>query len=96
MTYKEVKKDELIIEYGSEGKEFYLILEGETEVIIPDKDSDDFKVIDNELKLILKRLKINLESYNKQFKEMLDTKEKMKTQRRLRRLSTIFALKNPH
>jgi len=65
MTYKEVKRDELIIEYGSEGKEFYLILEGETEVIIPDKDTEDFKEIDNELKLIQQRFKIELESYHK-------------------------------
>ena len=32
LTYKEAKKDTLIIEYGMRGDDFYLILEGECEV----------------------------------------------------------------
>ena len=38
MTYKEVKKDEFVIEYGTTGDEFYLILDGECEVLVPSQD----------------------------------------------------------
>jgi len=49
MTYKEIKKDEFVIEYGSFGEEFYLIIEGEVEVLVPDISSEDFKKVDFEL-----------------------------------------------
>ena len=49
MTYKEVKKDEFIIECGTFGDEFYLILEGECEVLVPDKQSEVFKEINFEI-----------------------------------------------
>ena len=68
MKYKEVKKDDFVIEYGSDGDEFYLILEGEVEVMVPDKDTDDFKVIDKELKLVQKKLAIAQENYENDYK----------------------------
>jgi len=46
MTLKEVPKDEFIIQYGEIGDEFYVILEGECEILIPDKNSDDFKEVE--------------------------------------------------
>ena len=49
MTLKELKKDEFVIEYGSFGDEFYLIIEGECEVLIPDQDCNDLKQLDFEL-----------------------------------------------
>ena len=49
VTYKEIKKDEFVIEYGSFGEEFYLIIEGEVEVLVPDISSEDFKKVDFEL-----------------------------------------------
>ena len=41
MTYKEAKKDDFIIEFGSYGDEFYVVLEGTVEVLVPDKASSD-------------------------------------------------------
>ena len=52
MTYKEVKKDEFAIEYGSAGDEFYLILEGECEVLVPNQHAiDEFKQINFEIRI---------------------------------------------
>ena len=42
MTFKEARAEELVIECGAEGDEFYLILEGECEVLVPAGDSDEF------------------------------------------------------
>ena len=36
MTFKELEADEMVIEYGSFGDEFYVILSGECEVMVPD------------------------------------------------------------
>ena len=36
LTYKELKRDDLAVEFGALGEEFYLILEGECEVLVPD------------------------------------------------------------
>ena len=50
LTYKEAKKDTLIIEYGVRGDDFYLILEGECEVQLPDKSSNnDFNEVNYEI-----------------------------------------------
>ena len=38
MTYKEKGVDEFVIEYGTYGQEFYVILEGECEVMVPDNN----------------------------------------------------------
>ncbi len=38
MTYKEMKADEFVIQYGDFGDEFYVILEGQCEVQVPDKN----------------------------------------------------------
>ena len=45
MTYKHVKKDQFVIEYGDTGDEFYLILDGECEVLVPPKQMDELKQI---------------------------------------------------
>lgn len=50
MTYKEMKKDQFVIEYGTFGEDFYVILEGECEVLVPDQNlEDNFKSIVKEL-----------------------------------------------
>ena len=41
MTYKEMKADEFVIQYGNFGEEFYVILEGQCEVQVPDKHQLD-------------------------------------------------------
>ena len=46
MTYKGSRAEELVIECGAEGDEFYLILEGECEVLVPAGDSDEFAQAD--------------------------------------------------
>jgi len=45
MSYKDIKRDEFVIEHGQHGDEFYLILEGECEVLVPDKQSTEFKEV---------------------------------------------------
>ena len=60
MTLKEMKKDEFVIEYGSLGDEFYVILEGECEVTVPDSASNDLKEIEFELKVLTESLEKNL------------------------------------
>ena len=52
MTFKEVKKDDFAIEFGTYSDEFYLILEGECEVLVPDKQNDDFKRVNFEMKML--------------------------------------------
>ena len=52
MTYKEVKKDDFVIEYGTFGDEFYVILEGLCEILVPDKASDEFKEVNFELRCL--------------------------------------------
>lgn len=56
MTYKELEADEVVIEYGSIGDEFYVILEGECEVCIPDQRVDEIKQIIFEIKVLEDRL----------------------------------------
>ena len=44
LTFKNLSKNDMVIEYGTTGDEFYLILEGECEVMVPDEGSaDSFK-----------------------------------------------------
>ena len=42
MTFKEARAEELVIECGADGDEFYLILEGECEVLVPAGESDEY------------------------------------------------------
>lgn len=60
MTLKEMKQDDFVIEYGSLGDEFYVIIEGECEILIPDGDGSEFKQIDFELKCCKQALEKNL------------------------------------
>ena len=41
LTFKNLRKNDMVIEYGTTGDEFYLILEGECEVMVPDEGSTD-------------------------------------------------------
>ena len=41
MHYKEAEADELVIEYGTMGDEFYVLLEGECEVLVPDQHTGE-------------------------------------------------------
>lgn len=59
-TYQEKKKDDIIIEFGTFSDEFYLILEGQCEVIVPLKTNDDFKHTDFEMKMLLEQLNKNV------------------------------------
>ena len=38
MHLRSLKAEDFVFEYGSLGEEFFLILEGEVEIQIPDKD----------------------------------------------------------
>ena len=79
MTFKEMKKDEFVIEYGSFGEDFYLILEGECEVLVPDSSNGEFKKVDFELKQFLDNLEISVGEYEmfQSYLEQLLTKKKM-------------------
>lgn len=48
MTLKVAKKDEFVIEYGTFGEEFYVILEGDCEVLVPNQQTDDFQNVTKE------------------------------------------------
>ena len=57
MTYKEVKQDDFVIEFGKTGDEFYLILEGECEVLVPSQDQmADYNQINFEMKVMHEQL----------------------------------------
>ena len=44
MTYKEIKQNEFACEYGDAGDEFYIILEGECEFLVPNElRNEEFK-----------------------------------------------------
>ena len=40
MHLKESNEGDLVIEYGTSGDEFYVLLEGECEVLVPDQNHD--------------------------------------------------------
>ncbi len=42
MSYKEFDKDEFVIEHGTKGEDFYLILEGICEVLVPNKNNETY------------------------------------------------------
>ena len=79
MTFKELKQDEFVIEYGSFGEEFYVILEGECEILVPDTSSEDFKKVDFELKQLLDRIEKSVDEYElfQGYLEQLQTKKKI-------------------
>lgn len=60
MTLKELKKDEFVIEYGSFGDEFYVIIDGECEVLIPERNGAALKEIDFKIKVLSESLEENL------------------------------------
>lgn len=81
MTYKEIEADELVIEYGTFGDEFYVILEGECEVMVPDLRIDEVKQITFEVKVFEERLKVTLqdiETYQGYLSEMMGSTEEDK------------------
>lgn len=41
MKYKEVKKDDFVVQYGEEGNHFFIILEGQCEVLVPPKEDKE-------------------------------------------------------
>ena len=49
MTYKEVKQNEFACEYGTAGDEFYVILEGECEFLVPNEKDDEFKNVNRQI-----------------------------------------------
>ena len=63
MTFKEVKQDNFVIEYGTVGDEFYVVLDGECEILVPDKATDEFNQINFELRCLREQLE-------KQFSEV--------------------------
>ena len=52
MTYKEMPAEQFIIEYGTFGEEFYLILEGECEFLVPNKTTDHFNLVNFEMRCL--------------------------------------------
>ena len=63
MKYKAVKAGEMIIEWGSFGDDFFLILEGECEVLVPDTKNTIFNDLDYEMNLMRNRLKETISEY---------------------------------
>ena len=57
MTLKEVDQDEMIIEYGEMGEEFFLILDGEVEILVPGKYMEDYQAISFRINSIVSNLK---------------------------------------
>ena len=57
MEYKEMKQDQFAIEYGTFGDEFYVVLDGEVEVMVPDTSSDTFKLLTREMRMMQEELK---------------------------------------
>lgn len=57
MTYKEVNKDDFVIEYGTFGDEFYLILEGECEVLVPQRKDGILNIVNFELRSLKEKVK---------------------------------------
>lgn len=45
MTLQEFKQDQFVVEYGQEGEEFFLILEGEVEILLTHKYQDEYNQI---------------------------------------------------
>ena len=43
MSYKEYEKDEFVIEHGEKGEDFYLILDGCCEVLVPNKKDEAYR-----------------------------------------------------
>lgn len=62
MTYREAEADESIIQYDTFGDEFYVILEGECEVMIPDKKQEEVKAMIFELIQLEAKLKDTMKS----------------------------------
>ena len=51
MTLKEVEQDEFVIEYGTFGDEFYVLLEGDCEVLVPEKSQQsDLKQVNFDMR----------------------------------------------
>ena len=78
MTYKHVKKDQFVIEYGDTGDEFYLILDGECEVLVPPKQMDELKQIQFEMNVI----KEQLQAYFEELKMMKDYQAELTEKKR--------------
>ena len=43
MTYQEVEKDKFVMEYGQLGEEFFVILEGQCEIMVPDSKREEYR-----------------------------------------------------
>ena len=77
-TYKTLKKDDFVIEFGATGDEFYLILEGQCEILVPDQQSlDAFKSVNIELKHLQGQLDRNIKEYEtfKVYRAQLEAKK---------------------
>lgn len=66
MTYKEVPQNEFVFEYGSYGDEFYVILEGQVEILVPDKANN---------KQLIEDLQFQLTVYKDQLAKKIDEVE---------------------
>ena len=80
MEYKQVRKDEFVIEYGTFGDEFYVVLEGECEVLVPDNNCfESFRHVNRELKVLLEELEKTQEELRsvEAYKEQVLNKQKI-------------------
>ena len=63
MTLRQVPKDEFVIQYGDDGEEFYVILSGDCEILIPDKKNLDLKDVEKQLGIMNDNLKHTFEEF---------------------------------
>lgn len=50
MVYRELDEGAFVIEYGAQGDEFFLILEGECEVLVPNKKDATYNEVNYHLR----------------------------------------------
>ena len=73
LSFQEMKKGETVMEFGDVGNKFYLILQGEVEIHIPDPNrKQDFREIKKDLSDAIEIQKQN----NRFFEQYLKHKEK--------------------
>ena len=92
MKYKHVKKGEMVIEWGSFGDDFFLILEGECEVLVPDAKDTIFNDLDYEMNNMKDRLKQTIVEYET-FKLKKEQHIKLQ-QERIAQLNSFYGTQN--
>lgn len=83
MHYKESNKGDVVIEYGTFGDEFYVLLDGECEVLVPDQHQiDSFKQVNLEMRVMREQLEARVKEYEAfaAYKQQLEVRKQMEEQ----------------